>query len=90
MVILQTNEDSATATLHELTEVMRYERLATAELATVYEKGGPAVQTVPPPGPQCARARLPASACRPAPKPRPDTAGVRALHPRWRASRKGS
>ena len=61
MVILQTTEDSLQATLHELTEVMRYERLATAELATVYEKGGPAVQTAPPPG-------LPASA--PAPRAR--------------------
>jgi hypothetical protein len=50
MVILQTTEDSLQATLHELTEVMRYERLATAELATVYEKGGPPVPTAPPPG----------------------------------------
>ena len=50
MVILQTSDDSSHGTLHELTEVMRYERLETAELETVYEKGRAPIRTRQPAG----------------------------------------
>ena len=63
MVILQCSDDSAM--LHEMTEVMRYERLETAELPTVYEGCSKHDQTRKPSGisvcacrPRCLLARL--------------------------------
>ena len=50
MVILQCSDDSATGMLHEMTEVMRYERLETAELPTVYEGRSKHDQTRKPSG----------------------------------------